>query len=907
VRTVASALAIGLAASLAAVGAWGLGGASLTALEWAAYDRWLRERAIIPVTPNLVVIVRDRASEAQLGSDTWDRTVHARLTTELARAGAVAIGLDISVAHRSPPARGGASSDLMLSHATALAGTVVYAVPLEPAAGSDAAATTAVHHSWPAAPTMASLIETRPTASVVPTLLERARGAGHTIVSVDPDGVVRRVPLFVRSGERVVPAFGLVLAAAGLRVPPQAMSLQRGAVGLGPASIPVDARGQMLVVFAGRRPGLRAVGFSDVWTAIQEGQAERLQELVDDRIVLAITEPGATARHTPGGRLMSDFLIQAHLADSLLGHRWLREVPIAWTGLGSLILASVTAGLVLAIRGWTGLLTAGCVAVAYASAVVFASPIAGLVLPVGIPLSAVTVAVIAALLWAQLGAAYRVRHLEDAVARVEGELTTARDALVRQESTVESLEDDLDAARAAAARSADAEAERLRATDVLRTQLGEARREEEETRRRLLQLERELRGLRTVESRPGRAGDPEHERLARACVEMGIVTRDPAVLAVFRDLEKAARASLPILLLGEPGTGKELFARAAHRLSARADKPFVAVNMAAISPELFESEMFGHVRGAFTGSVGDRRGFFELADRGTIFLDEIGELRPEHQSKLLRVLQEKSFYRVGGHRPTAVDVRVVAASNRDLDRGVAEGWFREDLYFRLKGIVLRLPPLRERLSDLPLLVERFVQEAARDVRRPGLALSEEALAALAAQEWKGNVRELQHCVTQGVALAEGDVVTATDLRLAAREPERVAVVAGVDAASDAAVLACLRKHRFDMQAAAAALGWDRSTVTQRLKGLGFRALLDASGDRAAAARALAGDPALERVVELKLREYHEHLLRAVEGFTTAEAAIAACRRRFKNLPERHFRSLESLVRQAYEDGGRSWR
>src|SRR5437870_7783809 len=145
--------------------------------------------------------------------------------------------------------------------------------------------------------------------------------------------------------------------------------------------------------------------------------------------------------------------------------------------------------------------------------------------------------------------------------------------------------------------------------------------------------------------------------------------------------------------------------------------------MGAIPAELFESEMVGHARCSFTGAGGDRKGLFEQAHRGTIFLDEVGELRPEHQSKLLRVLQDKSFHRVGATRPTTVDVRVVAASNRDLERGVAAGWFREDLYFRLKGLVLRLPPLRERRQDVPLLAARFVQEAAAEMGRPGLGLS----------------------------------------------------------------------------------------------------------------------------------------------------------------------------------------
>src|SRR5206468_6778738 len=168
-------------------------------------------------------------------------------------------------------------------------------------------------------------------------------------------------------------------------------------------------------------------------------------------------------------------------------------------------------------------------------------------------------------------------------------------------------------------------------------------------------------------------------------------------------------------VLGEPGTGKELFARAAHRLSSRNGKTFIAVNMAAISPELFESELFGHTKGSFTGATADRKGYFELANHGTIFLDEIGDLRLDHQSKLLRVLQERSFYRVGATIPTTVDVRIVAATNRDLQRGVSEGWFREDLYFRLKGIVFRLPPLRERAGDIPMLSEAVLADIAEEM------------------------------------------------------------------------------------------------------------------------------------------------------------------------------------------------
>jgi transcriptional regulator with GAF, ATPase, and Fis domain len=329
--------------------------------------------------------------------------------------------------------------------------------------------------------------------------------------------------------------------------------------------------------------------------------------------------------------------------------------------------------------------------------------------------------------------------------------------------------------------------------------------------------------------------------------------------------------------------------------------------MAAISPELFESELFGHTKGSFTGATADRKGYFELANHGTIFLDEIGDLRLDHQSKLLRVLQEKSFYRVGATIPTTVDVRIVAATNRDLQRGVSECWFREDLYFRLTGLVFRLPSLRERTGDVPILAEIFLNEISGQMGKPVLKLSNEALRVLVEQEWKGNVREFRHCLEQAIALNDGPLLTKESLRLgsASASPTGRAKPSQIlpDPASDAAVLNCLRQHGFDMQATAKTLGWDRSTVTQRLKGLCFQALVEADCDQAKAALAVAGDPSHLRTVELKLMDYHSHLMSVIESFATANEALLDCKRRFKNLPDRHFSSVETLVRQYFRQDG----
>ncbi len=238
----------------------------------------------------------------------------------------------------------------------------------------------------------------------------------------------------------------------------------------------------------------------------------------------------------------------------------------------------------------------------------------------------------------------------------------------------------------------------------------------------------------------------------------GLVGRSDAMRAIFRTVERIAQAEATVLVTGESGTGKELVARAIHELSNRSDGPFVAVNCGAIPRELIESELFGHEKGAFTGATERRIGRIESADGGTLFLDEIGELDPAVQVKLLRALQERTFERVGSSQSTSVDVRIVTATNRDLAKEVAEGHFREDLYYRVNVVPVALPPLRERREDIRLLAETFVQRA-----QPEKRLTRAALAALEGYAWPGNVRELQNAIEHGLALCEGDTIEPGDL------------------------------------------------------------------------------------------------------------------------------------------------
>ena len=262
--------------------------------------------------------------------------------------------------------------------------------------------------------------------------------------------------------------------------------------------------------------------------------------------------------------------------------------------------------------------------------------------------------------------------------------------------------------------------------------------------------------------------EAENRRLAlvsqRSPID-GIIAVDDVMLRLCRALEKVAPTDVSILVLGESGTGKELIARALHNLSARRDKRFVAINCAAIPDALLESELFGHEKGAFTGAHKQTIGKVETADGGTLFLDEIGDMPASLQAKLLRFLQERVIERVGGRQEIPVDVRILCATNQDLQSLIAESRFREDLYYRISEVTLRLPPLRERRGDLAVLARVFLQRFAKDLGMPVRAFAPDALAAIQAYAWPGNVRELENKVKGATILSEGPFVTAEALNL----------------------------------------------------------------------------------------------------------------------------------------------
>ncbi|MDQ2870127.1 MAG: sigma-54 dependent transcriptional regulator [Acidobacteriota bacterium] len=333
---------------------------------------------------------------------------------------------------------------------------------------------------------------------------------------------------------------------------------------------------------------------------------------------------------------------------------------------------------------------------------------------------------------------------------------------------------------------------------------------------------------RSIERRAGR-----RESLLFSEAQSGlmppIVGESAALRAVREETSRVAVTDATVLLEGESGTGKELFARAIHALSSRARRAFVAINCAAIPDTLLESELFGHEKGSFTGAASRRLGKFELADGGTVFLDEIGELTPATQAKLLRVLQERSFHRVGGTAAIQVDVRIIAASNRPLDRLVASGLFREDLFYRVRVFPIRIPPLRDRPEDIDPLVDWFLAALPRELKKKPLRLEASARDRLRTYAWPGNVRELRNCLERAMILAESSVIEERHLRLT---PDFAAAPAPA------------KEETLDEVRERGARGAERSWLA--------RALDRARGDRTAAAESLGLSA---RRFEAKLREH----------------------------------------------------
>jgi len=823
-------------------------------------EQWLAEwqlshRSSPPIASSIVLVRAEEKSPALCGEGRWDLNALEATFLGLHQTGASVIAPMIDVSVPIPSECGGLSGLVRLAEVTKHVGSVVYPD------------------------------------SVPPALAQAAIRTGALRLASDDNGMVPGFTVNSSSLNSLRLPFGA--AAAALASTSETAQVTDAFLYV-PGMMP--KKGEAL---------FPTYPFADVWSLLQAGEREKLVRLFQGKIVFLFS--GFSMSQTLSTSRESNIpvaLLHAKLANAYLTNSWVSTSPfvvafLITVGLGGLIVVPMFRELSLSGFGLIGLfivlITIGFLFFGFHWGWIW--PLCSMGLSVGMTIVGVG-------LWRFLQSRATV---QERIAQGEQQLTQLEYEFAAKQHHVRQLEGQLYDARHQTNQSVTVIEELQVSQNTALSQLERYQDEMQETRGKMDRLQEELHDLRQhMSASPAEFSSDalavDHKELIQECEAFQIVTRDQAVLGLFQNLKKAAATQVPILILGETGTGKEVFAKAAHTLSPRRQGPFISVNMAAIRSELFEGELFGHVKGAFTGAVG-RTGFLESAHGGTLFLDEVGDLPLELQAKLLRFLEDGGFHRVGQSCVTHVDARIIAATNRDLQHEVQAGRYREDLYYRLRGMVLMLPPLRVRSqADHVLLAQSFLQQCGKEQHRTDLAFTQGALDAIVAHQWPGNIRELRQTISQAVVLATGPVITEVDLNLA---PTPISVVGenwakeDLGRREDAMVLDCLRRHKFEMQATAATLGWDRGTVTQRLKGLGFQALMEYQGNIQAAAHALAGDERFVRVVEGRLREYANNLVPSSKHYGSVEEAIADCRKRFRNLPERHFPAVEQLIQARF--------
>ena len=707
---------------------------------------------------------------------------------------------------------------------------------------------------------------------VYPLAMLRKNAAALGFSNLGSSPRLRKLPLAVQEKDTVRLSFGAELARLYLdgdgpaAIRDDILALPAGTES--PRYIPLDGTGQLRLNHFGGLTALQRISFVDLLQA-SEARLDSLQ-LSGKLVLVAATAPGLPVlRATPLSGLFPAGLVQLTVAENIIRKNYLREIPW-YLHLLLVLMAPLMAVLFwqLSPRRSRMILVVAGILLPLAALPLF--NYANLILPVFYPL----LAYLATLFY--LAAAERRREDLAGIShqqQLEAQIRHKASALDEARAQLEQLQTQLQT------QTADAE---------------EYRRQSASAEDAVRQLENELRDLQEY---------IVPEKAAAPAEMAGIIHAPEGRMSEVLELVSRIRGSdIPVLIVGETGTGKEMIARAIHDTGGRKGRPFIAINCGALPENLLESELFGHEKGAFTGAQARRRGRFELADGGTIFLDEITETTPAFQARLLRVLQEGSFERVGGEETIEVDVRVIAACNRDLQQEIGSGAFRSDLYYRLNGFPIPLPPLRERPEDIPLLADHFLKKhAAGRVD----AISDQVMEMLRIYRWPGNVRELENAVRRAALLAQGEqrsILRLSDLPPEIRPGNPEGVSEAVYQPLETQILALLRGFKFSRSSitqTAQALGnRDRGTITEYFRGICFEALVQAQFDVEKASRNIAGSDDTETLerVRRKLERYLSNL-QPLPDLENLEDDALSDLPQFKGLPKKYHPYLIQILEQ----------
>lgn len=861
-------------------------------------------RDSLAIDTRIVLIDIDDESIQRIGRWPWERSHHAEMIQILSQSGAAVIGYDILFSQPTEEAE-----DRALEEAIREAGNVYLPIGFELREDQG----------------NGSLLSVGREAAPLPALREAAAGIGHISSNRDRDGTIRRIPLFVDADGKPFPAFSLAILAGFSNVSPDRIVIRPGEEVILPAAlpngdstgeirIPVDRQGMMMVNYAGRWidtfDHYSFVDIIDAWRT-EDGRSD-LKKILNGKICLVSNaatgydlKPVPIEADYPGGG------IHANALNTLLTGRHLRNVaPFSAFSL-TLFFSLVTAGLTIRGGGWVGLLTGLGTAVLYLPASVYLFH-QGWVFPVLSPVLTVAFTSLSALLYQNRLSRSHVAALEKEKRGLGQSLQDVTQSLQLTESRMEEIQSERSHLLQEIQGFQGEDEEKLKRIEQLRSELERVQKDKTDLIAQKESMVGKLANIRIAPEEKSTRYERNSEALLEEFERLGILTRDGGMLKILAKVKEAAKSKKPVLIQGETGTGKELIARAVHAMSPRAKKPFLTVNVPALPEGLIESELFGYAKGAFNEARSNKEGKFQSADGGTLFLDEIGEMRLELQTRLLRALETGEVDRLGKPSPERVDVRIVAATNRNLTEEVERRNFRSDLFYRLNVLVIHLPPLRERPGDVELLARSLLTECAEEEGRKIRGFSESAMARIRSYSWPGNVRELGNVIVRAVHQAKGELIKEEDLELKDKniivrqeKNSRLEIPEQIEEGeplSDQAFLALLRKNRFEIGTTAEQLGIGRGAVGSRFKGICLKALDHHEGDFVKAANEMVGDGNDRHMVEQRIRDYYANLLDVINQFQRPQEAIQECQRRYKNIPQKYLRSMEALVKRYFDKG-----
>ncbi len=824
-------------------------------------------RGEIPADSSIVILYFDNDDIASLGGWPLQRDYYALLIDVLTKSDVAAIGLDVFFGEHN--LQFPEKDELLASRAEA-SGKVVVSGYFRQIGGKPSAELVPLRYRYPQLQDIG--ISGSHIQLPYEELLQSAAGVGHTNLEL---GTSIGIPLIVHMSNGAVPAFGLEVLRVSAGAEKDELRVQDGSLLIpstdGEISVPLPDDGVVRLNFPGSLSSYRRYRCVEVLQSYQRQQLGLRSSLdlseLRHKIVLVSVIGEGTSRlfQTPFDSQLPSVGIHATLIDNAIRHRFLTHTGPLLSAVLTLLLAAVVVLLSFRFGYARGLALSGVIAAVYVCGTQLAFSSWSLILPIVQPLLAAAVVALGLVAFEHLIVRGKVVQLELDKEEVEGKLRAS-------ELRLQTLERELLDEKPGA--------EPSRGTELL-----------EEIKR----YKQDIQTLSAQVSDLVRFEPAETEQNGGKAIFEGIIYENGGKMKEAVELiRKIATSDANVLILGESGTGKELVARAIHNLSDRRGMAFVAVNCGALTETLLESELFGHEKGSFTGAIKDKIGRFEYADGGTIFLDEIAETSEAFQVKLLRVVQSGELERVGSTVMKKVDARVVAATNKDVQRLIAERRFREDLYYRLNVFSVELPPLRERKGDIPILAEHFLQ------REDGnLALSSTVMDAFLQYQWPGNVRELESAVKRAVILARSEkreMIQLKDL------PEQITAAMKAQVDLEDQILELLRVKKFSRSSISETAeelgGLNRGTVAEYFRGICFKYFFEHLWNEEATVRALSGseDPETHERVQKKLTEYLSNVVEGIPAGAEFKAVKQQLKSKYKNLPHRYHTILDEVLR-----------